>query len=238
MARLDGFCIDRFEAHLAELRLDGTLIAHSPFERPRTGVRYLALSESGATPQGYVNGVESADACEAAGKRLCTLKEWYGACSQGGQRVYPYGVRYQPGKCNSGKTHVLTRLFGADATRWRYEEHFNSPELNREPGFLARTAEYAGCTTESGIHDLVGNLHEWVSDRIDANVAIVLPLLPVIEESLRRNTGHGIFMGGFYSTTNQHGEGCRFLTPAHEITYHDYSTGFRCCSDAETHNAE
>jgi hypothetical protein len=39
-------------------------------------------------------------------------------------------------------------------------------------------------------------------------------------------------MGGFYSTTDQHGAGCAYTTIAHEPSYHDYSTGFRCCADA------
>ena len=39
-------------------------------------------------------------------------------------------------------------------------------------------------------------------------------------------------MGGFYSTANQHGAGCYYTTIAHEPSYHDYSTGFRCCMDA------
>jgi hypothetical protein len=50
-----------------------------------------------------------------------------------------------------------------------------------------------------------------------------------LRKRLRANTGKGIFMGGFFSTTNQHGRGCDFVTMAHEPRYHDYSTGFRCC---------
>jgi len=46
-----------------------------------------------------------------------------------------------------------------------------------------------------------------------------------------RNVGKGVFMGGFFSTTNEHGSGCEFVTMAHEPKYHDYSTGFRCCKD-------
>ena len=39
-------------------------------------------------------------------------------------------------------------------------------------------------------------------------------------------------MGGFYSTTSELGPGCYYTTVAHEPRYHDYSTGFRCCSSA------
>jgi hydroxymethylpyrimidine/phosphomethylpyrimidine kinase len=39
-------------------------------------------------------------------------------------------------------------------------------------------------------------------------------------------------MGGFFSTKSEHGDGCTFTTAAHDVRYHDYSTGFRCCRDA------
>jgi hypothetical protein len=39
-------------------------------------------------------------------------------------------------------------------------------------------------------------------------------------------------MGGFFSTHEQLGPGCKYVTYAHEPSYHDYSTGFRCCADA------
>ena len=56
---------------------------------------------------------------------------------------------------------------------------------------------------------MVGNLHEWVADP------------------------SGTFYGGYYQDVSSkgHGEGCGYLTTAHEARYHDYSTGFRCCAD-------
>ena len=85
---------------------------------------------------------------------------------------------------------------------------------------------------KDGVHDLVGNLHEWVADRVDATLPSKLPLPAVVARRIGRNAGNGIFMGGFYSTRNEHGAGCKFVTAAHEPRYHDYSTGFRCCRDA------
>jgi formylglycine-generating enzyme required for sulfatase activity len=78
---------------------------------------------------------------------------------------------------------------------------------------------------------MVGNLHEWVSDRVDRSLKSKLPSLAVVSRRIGRHTGNGIFMGGFFSTLNQHGEGCTFATAAHDVGYHDYSTGFRCCAD-------
>ena len=80
-----------------------------------------------------------------------------------------------------------------------------------------------------------GNLHEWVSSTVTEDFVERME-----EEAFERDferveqpyvVGNGMFLGGFYSTTNQHGPGCFYTTIAHEPTYHDYSTGFRCCAD-------
>ena len=84
----------------------------------------------------------------------------------------------------------------------------NRAELNQLDGTLAKTGEHDRCTNGYGVYDMVGNLHEWVAD------------------------GHA-FQGGYYQDVASlgHGEGCGYVTTAHEARYHDYSTGFRCCAD-------
>jgi sulfatase modifying factor 1 len=56
---------------------------------------------------------------------------------------------------------------------------------------------------------MVGNLHEWTADP------------------------NGTFQGGYWLDTSQHGDGCAYRTISHGFTYHDYSTGFRCCAGNE-----
>lgn len=94
-----------------------------------------------------------------------------------------------------------------DASVWT---RLNDPALGRVEGALGRTGEHAACVSSYGVHDMVGNLHEWV--RSD-------PRLP-----------HGTFAGGYYLDTALNGDGCRYRTRAHAHDYHDYSTGFRCCA--------
>lgn len=234
MSRVGRTCVDRWEAHLvtASASGDGLSTAHPHVDRPARGVRYEARSARGAFPQGYISQVEAAAACQNAGKRLCTMREWIRACEGRRGTTFPYGQRAAAGRCNSGKAHLLQRSFGVDSRRWKYDEHFNSPLLNAEPGFLAKAGEYAACSGEAGIFDLVGNLHEWVSDRVDQELVDHM-----LEEDVERNKqpwreGNGVFLGGFFSTTSELGPGCKYITVAHEPTYHDYSTGFRCCAAA------
>lgn len=232
MALVEHACVDRYEARLLRKNADGSLGPHPPTARPTGGV-FVAESRAGVKPQGYISQLEAASACENAGKRLCSLSEWYHACRGDKNTLFPYGPVYVAGRCNVNKPHLLSILHGSDPHEWKYEEGFNDPELDRREGFLAETGAYAECVSSAGIYDLVGNLHEWVADRVDASMRDKIPLTAGIRAKLGVNQGKGVFMGGFFSTLNQHGEGCDFITMAHEPGYHDYSTGFRCCKDPQ-----
>ena len=233
MARVGKSCVDRWEAHLVERASGGTFTPHPPNHRPEKGVVYEARSEPNTLPQAYVNRLESRAACEAAGKRLCSLGEWYRACGGSKAHTYPYGWHEVRGKCNAARRICSASSIGRDAQRWDYVKDFNDPALDIEPGGLAKTGEYAGCTSDAGTFDMVGNLHEWVSDIVDDHSSRSCLCATTSGTGSTRTPGHGIFMGGFYSTTSEHGEGCGFVTPGHEPAYHDYSTGFRCCKDAK-----
>ncbi len=119
-----------------------------------------------------------------------------------------------PGWCNEGKGSMLPYYYGSNPANWTYAD-FNDPRLDQIDGGLAPTGSYAHCVSPWGVADCVGNLHEWGADPPDAN-------------------GHGRFRGGFYGDAEVNGHGCLYVTSAHEPTYHDYSTGFRCCADSVT----
>ncbi len=82
----------------------------------------------------------------------------------------------------------------------------NDPGINKQPGTVARGGDHPACVSPHGALDMHGNLHEWVSD------------------------SSGVFRGGFYADAKINGAGCLYRTTAHASGYHDYSTGFRCCT--------
>lgn len=223
MAELDDYCIDRWEAHLLDLDSGRP---HPHHARLRVGGRYAARSAPGVFPQAYIHRGDAAAACERAGKRLCRAREWHRACQGVDGAAYPYGPDATAGRCNVGKPHLLRKLFGA-GVKYTYDAHYNSPRLALEPGFLARTGEYAGCVNERGLFDMVGNLHEWVADDVSAGLRRQIPLEYGDHQLGPR--GNGVFMGGYLSSRDEHGRGCSYATTAHKPDYHDYSTGFRCC---------
>jgi sulfatase modifying factor 1 len=213
MAQIGAYCMDHYEAYVVEVLPGGRERAHSPFDVVE-GLDVRAKNAKGVIPQAYISQVQAAGACASAGKRLCTETEFHTACS-GGDPVnyYPYGGQVRmPGYCNEGKGSSMVRFFGDDPQQWTYAE-FNDPRLNQAEGGLAPAGRYERCVSPFGVHDCVGNLHEWGADPADEK-------------------GHGRFRGGFYGDAENNGHGCRYVTHAHEPTYHDYSTGFRCCEDA------
>ena len=207
MASIDGrFCIDRFEATLVDVLSNGDERAHSPFAPVDPQQQVRAVSVAGAFPQGYISAVEAMRACGQSGKRLCKVQEWGAACRGPDVQAWGYGDHREPGRCNDrGKNPVLS-LYGAGHWNWKT---MNQPDLNQLESTLAKTGSHEGCTNGYGVFDMVGNLHEWVADP------------------------SGTFYGGYYQDVASvgHGEGCGYLTTAHEARYHDYSTGFRCCAD-------
>jgi formylglycine-generating enzyme len=202
MLAVESFCIDRYEASL--VRSNGGS-AFSPFFNPGDeDVR--AVSILGAIPQGYIDQIQAASACLASGKRLCTDDEWQRACGGPKDTTYPYGDILAPGVCNDARdVHPAVEYFGT--TDPEIFSHLDNACLDQLPESLDPAGARPGCETAEGAFDMMGNLHEWTADPA------------------------GTFRGGFYVDTAKNGHGCLYATKAHNVSYWDYSTGFRCCAE-------
>jgi formylglycine-generating enzyme required for sulfatase activity len=198
------FCVDRWEGSLVEVLADSER-AFSPYESPQ-GRTVRAVTGEGRVPQGYISRDQAEAACSASHKRLCAEEEWVSACKGDPPHVFPYGDSRLPGACNDSGLSPL-RLLYADSPDMYGGKAMNDPRLNQQPNTLATAGAFPRCTNAYGVFDMVGNLHEWVMSR--------------------RST----FRGGYYLDTHLNGDGCSYKTTAHQPSYHDYSTGFRCCAD-------
>ncbi len=208
-----GYCVDRYEGSLIEVLEDGSEQAW-PFNMPVDGHKVRAQSVPDVMPQAHISGAEAQLACKSSGKRLCKMSEWRKACRGQQNTTFPYGPTRIARACNDYGRSPMAALglvhVHADGTAPEYGEFatMNHPALNEVPGTLSATGSHEQCTSDEGIYDMVGNLHEWIDDP------------------------RGTFLGGYYQDTTQNGDGCAYNTFAHNFTYHDYSTGFRCCADA------
>jgi sulfatase modifying factor 1 len=201
MARVGSSCVDKYEASLVSVDENGDESAYSPYAAPN-GHHVRAVSREGVVPQAHISMVEASRACKASGKRLCHAAEWKSACKGPESTRYPYGDTRVPGACvDTNRTSPMTVLHQGE----RSSRTMNDPLANQQDNTVELTGSAEACTNGYGVHDMVGNVHEWTDD--------------------------GSFRGGYYLDTSENGEGCEYRTTAHAPEYYDYSTGFRCCAD-------
>lgn len=212
----EKFCIDAYEAATDEVatprrgKKKPKVLRRHPHNQPVTGIHVMAVSKKGRRPQGYISRDEAEQACFNAGKRLCSDDEWLTACKGKTPTTFPYGDEHKGGACNDSGVSSFNLLFGpgnnVPPTQDLYtRENMNDPRLNTVDGTVAAAGSFKKCKNAYRVFDMVGNLHEWTAAK------------------------SGTFRGGYYLDTKINGEGCNYRTTAHNATYHDYSTGFRCC---------
>ncbi len=201
------FCVDKYEGSLVDVSSGET--PWSPYDMPDNAHQYKAVSVAGVAPQAYISGQQAEAACGRAGKRLCKPVEWRAACMGPKKNLWGYSATRADNTCNDRGRSPMLHFYPQVNTSWKLVgmTEMNDPQLNQLDGGLMKTGANPQCTNEYGVLDMVGNLHEWTSDP------------------------NGTFQGGYYLDTHINGDGCGYRTTAHEFQYHDYSTGFRCCSD-------
>lgn len=196
-----AFCMDRYEAS----RADATAAAY--------GSSAVATSRPGVLPWKEADLALPAAraACAAAGKRLCRLDEWVGACQGGAGAVYAYGDVYDPALCNGIDAFCDCEGACAGVSPCPYAHCYDQPAPGGGPCgaalHVAPTGSFAGCVSPAGAYDLNGNLWE-LTDTDD---------------------GQRHFRGGAYNCKDSES----LHRCDHDGTWGPSAQGFRCCRDAE-----
>lgn len=140
------------------------------------------------------NWNEAQALCSARGARLCKETEWEFACEGPEMSPYPYGWKRDSSVCNFDKTN----LGGA-------EDKLND--------LRAPLSAYPDCMSPFGVHDMVGNVDEWV------------------EREGMRAPNRSALRGGWWLPGRNR---CRAATTQHSEDYSGKQVGFRCCKEAPT----
>lgn len=165
-----GYCIDRYEVVVVD-EGGAPVVATGGVA---SGSR--ALVEAGRTPTGAVTFREAMAVCARtpahvdgvayAQKHLATREEWLDAADGTvgvGGRAYPYGEVLVPEACNT-------------------PEGTGRPADARK---LAASGAFSACVTPEGVHDLAGNLFEWVDPGLAISVEASLARFRALGVELR-----------------------------------------------------
>jgi formylglycine-generating enzyme required for sulfatase activity len=169
--------------------------------------RYEWPNKVGALPTYMATWSEAKASCEGMGKRLCSDTEWTLACEGPERQPYPYGGGYERDAqaCNIDKPYIWPNPEKV------YDAKTEVAELarldQREPSGSRST-----CTSPYGVHDMVGNVDEWV-----------------VNVSQYGKPHISALKGGYWGPVRTR---CRSMTTGHDESFRYYQIGFRCCDEA------
>jgi hypothetical protein len=216
------YCVDIYEAYL----LSGTVTNCTCTEGSRAevdacGSTAVAGSGYNQEPLVSINWCAAKKACENAGKHLLTNMEWFNAAN------------YKGGKWN------LTA-----------EEAAEAMACNTDGSGVNFTGASAGCVTQEGVYDMIGNAWEWVDFVVTADPTNALASgyitgydfatgMPAVVGTSANAYGNdyywayngagaarALFRGGTWTSTNFAGVFTFLVNNA--PSYTDSSAGFRC----------
>src|SRR5579872_3541078 len=173
--------------------------------------RYEAPNRRGARPLVMQSATDAQAWCSARRARMCTEEEWITACEGEERRPYPYGSTHVEGRCNDDRP--WRKVDEAVLAKWPSPE----AQAHAEALYQATPSGWKRrCVTESGVHDMTGNVEEWVVRARE-------------HENAWPDILVGCYWAGCYGGSKPT---CHSTNDAHGPEFRFYETGFRCCKDA------
>jgi formylglycine-generating enzyme len=180
--------------------------------------RYEWPNREGQIPQDWMTWYDAKKAVASVGKRLCTAREWTLAAE--GPHLHP--IPYGDGFHRNSATCNIDRHFGdfpgvkIDVFQSRSPNDQMSKNLR---AFLVPSGSKPDCVSDYGVHDMAGNVDEWVN-----NVGGIT--------SCPRGKRCSGWVSGLKGGHIWHvRQASRPMTDAHGPTFGWYETGTRACQD-------
>lgn len=234
---LDAFLIDKFEATNARYFKFVLAAGHRPPANPKDAQdRTRNLWEGGQVPAAVADlpvvNVDWHDAkayCEWAGKRLPTEAEWEKAARGPDGRVFPWGPNWDRTLLNSASMWAAQDLMNYEAwAGWWDAKGFELLEARTLAGVLKPGGSFPGGVSPYAVHDMAGNVSEWVADWAGPDYYQASPdRNPKGPDNGEKRALRG---GSWYN----HANGTRVALRRDAYPQHRANTiGFRCAKDAK-----
>ena len=181
-------------------------------------------------PQDWMTYFDAQRAAKSAGKRLCTAKEWTLAAEGPELKPLPYGDGYHRDSTACNIDRHYTDITGADdfkALGLKSIDVFQSRSPNDKMSqalrmFLVPSGSMPRCVSDYGVHDMSGNIDEWVEN--------VGGITKCPSKSGRCGGWISGLKGGHVWHVRQ---ASRPMTDGHGPTFGWYETGTRLCKDVD-----
>ncbi len=173
--------------------------------------RFEWPNKEGQVPQDWMTYFDAQKAVESVGKRLCTHKEWTLAAEGPNMHPLPYGDGYHRDKtkCNFDNHNPGIDVFKSKSP---------DDEASKALRALLVPSGSMDCVSDFGVHDMAGNVDEWVVNESSNDLCI---------NRTSGNCRSGLMGGHIWHVRNA----SRPMTTAHGAGFGWYETGARACKD-------
>lgn len=175
--------------------------------------KYEWPNKEGQIPQDWMTYFDAQKAVASVGKRLCTHREWSLAAEGPNMHPLPYGDGFHRSRlCNFDNRNPGIDVFQSKSP--------NDEASQALRALLVPSGSMASCVSEFGVHDMSGNIDEWVVNESSNDLCIA---------KTSGNCRSGLMGGHIWHVRNA----SRPMTTAHGAGFGWYETGARACKDTE-----
>lgn len=175
--------------------------------------RYEWPNKKGTVPQDWMTFFDAEKAVASVGKRICTHKEWTLAAEGPNTHPLPYGDGFHRQRlCNFDNPNP-----GIDVMKSKHPNDETSVKLR---ALLVPSGSMADCVSDFGVHDMSGNIDEWVINESSQDMCV---------NKTSGNCRTGLMGGHIWHVRNA----SRPMTTVHGAGFSWYETGVRACKDVK-----
>ena len=220
-----AFEIDRYEVSRGRFEAFCRALRAGDVDRggiPMDACQDLDRSRDRSLPMTEVTQDEAAVFCHWEGRRLPSEAEWEKAARGTAGRTYPFGDRFDP-----AAAYTVLYLSGPVHTREAWQRFLATVD-GGQGGEIgpAPVGSFAGDVSAFGVHDLHGNVAEWVAGPFGPYEGAEMSGLPTWHQQVGVVRGVGFSMRDYAAPS-----AARFPYPR---DWRDGGLGFRCARSLPT----
>lgn len=197
--------------------------------------KYEWPNKPGQIPQDWMTWYDAKKAVESVGKRLCTHREWTLAAEGPDMHPVPYGDGFHRDNtiCNFDRHYSdITNTPEFKALNLKGIDVFQSKSPNDAMSqalrmFLVPSGSKPDCVSDYGVHDMAGNIDEFVVN--EGGAMECPPEMRKQGKCMQVSYISGLMGGHIWHVRNA----SRPMTTAHYPGFGWYETGTRACKDIQ-----